>query len=360
MASYPAWPASLPQAPLLQSLSGGVQDNRVSFQPESGPPIERPRMTATVEIWTIALPPMTKAQLATFEAFWRVDLAMGTRAFAWRHPVTGAVGRWKIMGGQPPYRISAVTTEDFSVDFQAMQLPGAAWFAPYLPAGTLLVPDLVLDFAAQVYGIEGVRKTFADIVTFSRAGSANYVDKAGFTQSAGPDVPRFDHQAGTLTPLGLLMKSADGDAATIGPARWPLGLFAASGSMLVICRSQQTTAPSLRYVFGATGATPANERIDTHVVTTVTNFRAVASGASQAALSLGTYTAGNRIRIASAFAANDFRASRDGAAALSDAAGTFPVVDRAGIGVSETEVRIEKVICWNQALTSAQLQALSA
>lgn len=359
MASYPAWPAILPQAPLLQGLSGGPQDVRASFQPEIGPPIERPRTTAEIEIWNMPLPPMTGAQYATFEAFWRDTLAMGTLPFVWKHPVTGAVGRWKIMAGQPAYAVDVLAPDLISVRFQAMRLPGATWFAPYLPAGTLIVPDLVLDFANQVYGIEGVRKTFADVVTFARAGSANYVDKNGVTQSAGPNVPRFDHDPGTLAPLGLLMDDTNGDAATIGPAVWPIGLFSSVGTMLVVCRSQQTTAPTYRSVFAARGAS-VNERVDVHVLTTATQFRVVDGGVNQAVNAHGTYTAGQRIAIAGAFALNSVRSSRGGAAVVTDATATMPTIDRAALGEAEDQVRIEKVVCWNQAFDNATLQGLSA
>lgn len=46
---------------------------------------------------------------------------------------------------------------------------------------------------------------FADDFTFSRPGSAQYVDAAGITRTAAPDVPRFDH-SGRGRPIGLLVE----------------------------------------------------------------------------------------------------------------------------------------------------------
>lgn len=356
--TYVSWPIGVPWCPVRNSSRGGPQDVRWSFQPEAGPAIERPRSTAAIETFDVTMSPWTVAQYQIFKAWFENDVAFGSLPFVWYHPITKEVSRWKFASGEP-YSIQQAAKGYLTVTFRAVRLPGATWFADYLPAGSLLVPDLVLDFASQVYGAGGVRKTFADLVTFARAGSASYVDANGVTQSAGTDVPRFDHDPSTHAPLGLLMKSADGDSAVIGAAKWPEGLFSSAGTMLVVCRSQQTSAPSLRYVFGAVDAT-RGDRLDVQVVTTTTNFRAVDNSVSQAALSLGTYTAGARVAIAAAFAANDFRASKSGASIFSDVSGTMPAVDRAEIGYNETEVRIEKILCWSQALDDTTLQGLSA
>ena len=43
-------------------------------------------------------------------------------------------------------------------------------------------------------------------VSFTRAASASYFDGAGILQTAGSDVPRFDHDPLSLAPLGLLIE----------------------------------------------------------------------------------------------------------------------------------------------------------
>jgi len=360
MATYPAWPASLPQTPRRGAWSGGPQESRAQFQPDYGPPLIRRRTTADTFTYDATFPNLSTAERATFEAFWRDDLASGSRPFVMLDPVTQEPARWLIAGdGNVPWSMTAKGAGWHDLTLRLVRLPGATWFTPYLPAGTLLVPDLVLDFAGQTYGIEGLRKTFSDIVTFTRAGSANYVDAAGVTQSAGPNVPRFDHDPGTLAPLGLLMDDTDADAAAIGAATWPEGLFASAGTMLVVCRSQQVSSPTYRNVFAARGGGP-NDWIDVRVFSTTVAFGVVTGGVTQTANTHGAYTLGTRVAVAGAFATNDIRSSRDGATVITDASATLPVVDRADIGFGEDQVRIEKVLCWNQALDNAALQALAA
>ena len=360
MASYPAWPAGLPQTPRRGAWTGGPQDTRAKFQPDAGPPLTRRRTTADAFTFDATFPNLSNTQRAQFEAFWRDDLVGGSLPFVMRDPVTQEAARWLIAGdGSSAWSLVAKGAGWNDLTLRLVRLPGATWFAPYLPAGTLLVPDLVLDFASQVYGIEGQRRTFGDIVTFARAGAANYVDANGVTQSAPANQPRFDHDPSTHAPLGLLMDDTDGDSAAIGPAQWPLGLFSTQGTMLVVLRSQQTSAPTYRNAFAATGAA-TTDRVDVLVTTAAAQFRVVTGGANQAVNGHGAYTAGARIAIAAAFAPNDFRSSRGGAAVVSDTVGAMPVVDRATLGFAEDRIRIEKVLCWKDALTSAQLQALSA
>jgi hypothetical protein len=354
-----SWPSGVPWCPARNSTRGGPQDVRASFQPEVGPAIERPRATASIEVFDITMSPWTVAQLQTFEAWFRSDLARGARTFLWYHPLTKLPTLWRFAPGEQPYTLQQTAKGYVIVSFKAVGLPAPPWFAPYVPAGTLLIPDLVLDFAGQSYGMWGERQSFAQIVTFARAGSANYVDKNGVTQSAAANVPRFDHDPTTHAPLGLLMDDTDGDSALIGPAIWPEGLFASAGTMLVIVRSQQVSAPTYRNAFAATGAA-TTDRVDVLVTQSAAQFRAVAGGVNQAVNGHGAYTLGSRIRIAAAFGANSFRSSRDGGAVVTDASGTMPTVDRATIGQAEDRIRIEKILCWNQALDDATLQVLSA
>jgi len=221
------------------------------------------------------------------------------------------------------------------------------------------VPDLVLDFAAQTYGVAGVRKTFGDVVSFTRAGSASYVDAAGVTQSAGPNVPRFDHDPSTHAPLGLLMDDTDGDAASISAARWPFGLFASEGTVLFVCRSNQVGSVGYNNAFAVTGAA-TRDRVDFIVRSAASAFRVIDDGVAGASLDFGAYSVGTRIAMAGAFAANDARVCRDGGSILADTSLTVPTLDRATFGVAQDRIWIEKVVCWNQALDNAALQGLSA
>jgi len=92
----PTWPASLPQKPLISGFSQSPQDNRVSFRPDVGPPIERRRATVRMQLYKMQFPPMTATQLATFEAWFHDDLADGSLHFLWADPVSGTSYKWKI------------------------------------------------------------------------------------------------------------------------------------------------------------------------------------------------------------------------------------------------------------------------
>ena len=53
-----------------------------------------------------------------------------------------------------------------------------------------------------------VSKTFSQIITFTRASTATYLDSAGVLQSAAVDTPRLDYNPSTLAAQGLLIEEA--------------------------------------------------------------------------------------------------------------------------------------------------------
>ena len=118
----PVWPATLPQTPLVDQWNGGPQRNKVSFQPEIGPPIVRRRGTSSLEIWEGTLPPMTAAQLVIFRAFFSDDLFDGTIAFNWTDPIKGDTGLWTFSDGDPPYKITATAASMYNVSFKLLRI----------------------------------------------------------------------------------------------------------------------------------------------------------------------------------------------------------------------------------------------
>lgn len=89
------WPASLPQAPLFNSLNVTPEPNVIAFESDVG--VEHTRRRATSRRKTINVAFMlTRAQLSVFDAFFEQELADGTLTYQWRDPVQGVTATYKI------------------------------------------------------------------------------------------------------------------------------------------------------------------------------------------------------------------------------------------------------------------------
>jgi hypothetical protein len=116
------WPATLPQNPLISGWQWTPQKNKVSFKPAVGPAIERRRGTAVVYNYTTRFPPLTDAQLVTFETWFHDTLASGTLHFLWLDPVSGTNYKWKIEA----YQINSIAPSLHGLFLNLKRLPGAA------------------------------------------------------------------------------------------------------------------------------------------------------------------------------------------------------------------------------------------
>jgi hypothetical protein len=85
---------------------------------------------------------------------------------------------------------------------RALTVPG--WAKEFLWRRAQAVPSLDLHFADNKSLADAV--TGQQMVTFTRASSATYIDSAGTLQTAATDVPRFDHNPTTDKSLGLLVE----------------------------------------------------------------------------------------------------------------------------------------------------------
>jgi len=92
------WPATLPLYPGRDGLSGGKAPGKVSFQPESGPPIARAAQTARVDVYDCTFGPLTKTQIEAFRTFYDATLGQGSLKFAMAHPVKQVVREAQIIG----------------------------------------------------------------------------------------------------------------------------------------------------------------------------------------------------------------------------------------------------------------------
>lgn len=74
------WLSSLPQAPLYDGQQETLGDNKASFQPDVGDPIERQRYTAASEAlaWSFM---MTAQQYRNFRAYYAAALKHGALPF---------------------------------------------------------------------------------------------------------------------------------------------------------------------------------------------------------------------------------------------------------------------------------------
>lgn len=66
--------------------------------------------------------------------------------------------------------------------------------------------SLDLNFNQQSFSLNGRNVQFSDLITFSRASSASFVDADGYLAFASANQPRFDYDFSTLQPKGLLIE----------------------------------------------------------------------------------------------------------------------------------------------------------
>jgi len=82
-----AWPASLPQAPLLGTLTVAPEEIRSIFRPDVGPPMVRRNASVAGEHLSFSVS-ATDAQYTTLIDFWEDTLNHGADEFTWAHPIT--------------------------------------------------------------------------------------------------------------------------------------------------------------------------------------------------------------------------------------------------------------------------------
>lgn len=158
-----AWPAGVPWCPEPRSARGGPVENRRSFATDSGLPIERPRHTAMIERWSVHLALMSQAQAEDLRQWFATVAGFGAAPFLWRHPLSGAVGRWRIAQDSVPLDHEEVLRDRVRVSMVVIRLPGTPWFAPYVPDGTVRLPLWVADYDAGKYWVAGVPVAAGDL-----------------------------------------------------------------------------------------------------------------------------------------------------------------------------------------------------
>jgi len=138
------WPAGLPQAPLVRSLSETFPALALRTEMETGPAKMRRRATAVPRSFDIELS-LTRNQVALFDQFYTDSIKLGSIPFEWKHPRTGAVCDMRITS-TPNARPKAPRqsgTEYWSLSFgieilpvPAVVIPGVQCVAFFGMAGT--------------------------------------------------------------------------------------------------------------------------------------------------------------------------------------------------------------------------------
>lgn len=213
----PVWPGSMMQTPSRTDWSGEPMDSRVRFDPETGPPLMRPRVTA--EAWTFSgtFPMADDAERRAMLDFWD-EIGRGAKRFLWRDPENGQVRQWQFAGGED-LRLSLAGDSRWDIGVSLIRLPSTPWWAALIPDDRLVAPVAAYDFRRGLYHNGSEQVGFDAAVSFSRAVPAPYYDADGILQTAGSDVPRFDHDPQTGAPRGLLIENDDNAAliASHGP-----------------------------------------------------------------------------------------------------------------------------------------------
>jgi hypothetical protein len=111
----------------------------------------------------------------------------------------------------------------------------------------------------------------------------------------------------------------------------------------------------------------ANDTTDNNAIRfingTASQFGVILSGATQASIDAGNPSLTSFNKYGASYKVNDFAVSLDGGAVATDTLGNVPIVTRLQIGVQGTSFPlngyIKRITYYNQALTSANLQAVT-
>lgn len=154
----PAWPANLPQRPKREAFNGGPLDTRASFATEYGPPILRARTTAAPRTFDATFRNLKLVQVQAFQAFLDSDLGGAVRSFSWRDPVMGDPALWQILGnGQRLYDLVPRGADLHDLSLKLMRRPGTPWWVAYVRPDASVVPEVVADWDAGIFGIGGAK-----------------------------------------------------------------------------------------------------------------------------------------------------------------------------------------------------------
>jgi hypothetical protein len=115
----PAWPTTLPTAPLVDRFQETAPDTVLRTAMDEGPAKLRPRTTAGVRTMTLSYI-LDRAQVAALDIFYATTLSGGALAFDMAHPRTGNAASCRF---RAPPEYSAVNGDYFRAAISLEVLP---------------------------------------------------------------------------------------------------------------------------------------------------------------------------------------------------------------------------------------------
>lgn len=155
MAAPVSWPRNIRLDVNSAQFSGAANFGVASFQPDYGPPIERPLYSGHIETYGVTLPLMTVDGIKVWKDFVITKLNRATAPFLWRNGMDATLVSARLMGEGDRYSVQAVG-QFRRVSFGLM-VTGTPWFAEYVPDDLAEVPAVIADWVNGVFAINGER-----------------------------------------------------------------------------------------------------------------------------------------------------------------------------------------------------------
>lgn len=115
------FPEALPYGS-LNGASGGPQGNKIAFEPEFGPSIDRRKGSYTARYISIELPPLTAGQYATWQNFYHTFLKNGSIPMTYPDPITKAEHTFQFKQGKPGVREAALPDGRIKINFDLIRI----------------------------------------------------------------------------------------------------------------------------------------------------------------------------------------------------------------------------------------------
>lgn len=115
------FPEALPYGS-LNGASGGPQGNKVAFEPEFGPHIDRRKGSYAARYISIELPPLTPGQYETWQNFYHTFLKNGSIPMTYPDPITKAKHLFQFKQGKPGVREAALPDGRIKINFDLIRI----------------------------------------------------------------------------------------------------------------------------------------------------------------------------------------------------------------------------------------------